>query len=174
MQPMHKKPGRAPQLANRADFPEDEVVAYDEAYELVEKYSAENEWSGGRPRADGEPYAYGYRVAWTNAPVLFHAFNEAAKVTTYRAGTPGWYLPADHELVELTLGFDSGYWVFHTGHTANAIVAGLRIEAMRCLRSGHEEGLTDDEALVVRFTRAVRDGEMTDELWDQMIQRIGE
>lgn len=173
MQPMHEKPGRAPKLADRDGVPEDELSVYDEAYELVLKYSADNEWSAGRPRVEGEPYAFSYRVAWTNAPILFSALNQAASVTTYLAGTPGYYQPADHELVEFTLGFDAGYWAFHAGHTANAIVAGVRTEALRSLRTGKEEGLTDDEKLIVRFTRAVRDGEMTDDLWNQMIERIG-
>ena len=173
MNPRHQKPRRAPRLAQRGEIPEDELADYDKALALVEKYSADDSWSGGRPKADGEPYAYSYRVAWTNAPALFSAFNEAASVTTYRAGTPGWYLPADHELVELTLGFDAGYWAFHAGHTANAVVAGVRYDAMRSLRNGDEDSLTADERMVVRFTRAVRDGEMTDELWEEMTNRIG-
>lgn len=172
MQPMFEKPGRAPTVPDRAEMPEDERSAYDKARELVEKYS-DGDWSATRPKAAGEPYAYSYRVAWTNAPLLYFALENAAKATVYQAGTPGYYLPADHELVEFTLGFDAGYWSFQTGHTADAIVAGVRIEALRCLRTGNEEGLTKDESLVVQFTRAVRDGEMTDELWTQMLSRIG-
>lgn len=173
MQKIYTKPARSPQLADRAKVPPEELEAYDRAYELVRKYSDDNAVSRARPYVGGEPYAQPYRIAWTNAPALCSAFLDAAWTTSRRAGKPGWYAPADHEMVDLVLGFDSGYWVFHAGHTANAIASGVRIEAMRALRNGEEESLTADELLVVTFIRAVRDGEMSDELWDRMLARIG-
>jgi hypothetical protein len=173
VQKIYTKPARSPQLADRARVPADELEAYDRAYELVLKYSDDNAVSRARPYVDGEPYAHPYRVAWTNAPALCSAFLDAAWTTSRRAGKPGWYAPADHEMVDLVLGFDSDYWVFHAGHTANAITSGIRIEAMRALRNGDEESLTAEELLVVTFIRAVRDGEMSDELWNQMLARIG-
>lgn len=173
MQEIYTKPARSPQLADRSKIPADELAAYDRAYSLVVKYSEDNSVARARPLVGGEPYAHPYRVAWTNAPALCSAFLDAAYVTSRRAGKPGWYEPADHEMVDMVLGFDSGYWVFHAGHTANAIACGLRIEAMRALRNGTEEQLTAEEALVVAFIRAVRDGQMTDELWTRMLARIG-
>jgi hypothetical protein len=173
VQKIYTKAARAPQLADRTTVPADELEAYDRAVELVRKYSDENSIARARPFVAGEPYAQPYRVAWTNAPALCSAFLDAAWITSRRAGKPGWYLPADHEMVDLVLGFDAEYMVFHAGHTANAVACGVRIAAMRALRHKEEHLLTAEEELVVTFIRAVRDGEMTDELWDQMLRRIG-
>jgi hypothetical protein len=173
VQQIYTKPARSPELGDRSKVPAAELAAYDRALALVEKYSQDNAVARARPLVGGEPYAHPYRVAWTNAPALCSAFLDAAYVTSRRAGKPGWYAPADHEMVDLVLGFDSGYWVFHAGHTANAIASGVRIEAMRALRNGTEEQLTQQEALQVAFIRAVRDGEMTDELWGRMLERVG-
>jgi hypothetical protein len=80
---------------------------------------------------------------------------------------------ADHELIDLVLGFDSGYWGLSGGHTPNAVSAGVRIEAIEALADGREEVLNDEERQQVEFIRAVRDGTMTDEIWQRMTERLG-
>ncbi len=170
---LHRTAKRVPPLADRSSIPEDALADYDRANEFVRKYSDENSVARSRPFVDGRPYAYDYRAAWTNAPRLATSLLDAAYTVNSYQGQPGWYSNADHEWIDFVLGFDSGYWVFHAGHTANAVTSGIRIEAIEALHDGREEDLTDDERQVVEFIRAVRDGAMTDEIWERMVERLG-
>ncbi|MCK5890281.1 hypothetical protein [Aeromicrobium sp.] len=173
MQEIYEKQARTPGLRDRSTVPQDELAAYDRALALVQKYSHENSVARSRPLVGGEPYALPYRVAWTNAPGIYSAFLDAAWTTSRRAGKPGWYRPSDHEWVDLVLGFDAGYLALHAGHTPNAISAGITIDAMRAVRDGQEDRLSEDDRLVVDFVRAARDGQMNDDLWQRMISRLG-
>ena len=163
--------GRIPTLAERDVIPADELDDYERTMAFVVKYSAGNSVSDARRYVDGEPYALSYRKAWTNAPRLKATLLDASYALTAYQGKRGWFSPADHEWIDLVLGFDSGYWAFHAGHTANAISAGIRLEAMEAIRDGCEDLLT--EAFVVRFIRGVRDGEITDDIWSAMSIRLG-
>jgi hypothetical protein len=87
--------------------------------------------------------------------------------------TVGGFSAADHEMIDLVLGFDSGYWGLHAGHVPNAITAGIRPEAIQALAEGREGDLTADESLQVEFIRKVRDGGMTDAIWQAMVERVG-
>ena len=51
--------------------------------------------------------------------------------------------------------------------------AGVRVEAIKALADGCEDDLNDEERQQVEFIRAVRDGTMTDEIWERMIERLG-
>jgi hypothetical protein len=164
---------RLPQLASRDEVPEDELRDYDRLMKYVEKYSSENAIAQARPLVDGQPYAYPYRVAFTNAPRLAMLLIDCAYGVNDMQGQAGMFSASDHEWIDLVLGCDSGYWAFHAGHTANAVTTGIRIEAIEALHGGREEEFTDDERQVVAFIRAVRDGTMTDEQWDAMTERLG-
>jgi hypothetical protein len=169
----HPTAKRLPPLAERSAIPEDALPDYDRAITFVTKYGEDNAVARARPLVDGRPYAYDYRVAWTNAPRLAMSLIDAAYTVNAYQGQPGWFSNADHEWIDLVLGFDSGYWVFHAGHTANALSSGVRVEAIEALRDGREQELTDDERQVIDFIRAVRDGTMSDEIWQGMIDRLG-
>lgn len=169
----HKTAGRLPSLALRTEAPEDELEEYDLALAAVRKYDEDNAVARARPLVDGQPYARGYWSAWTNAPRLYAVLRAAGQTVTAYQNRPGWFSAADHELIDLVLGFDSGYWAFHAGHTANAITSGVRIGAIEALRDGRGADLTPDERQVVEFIRAVCDGTVTDEIWAKMVARIG-
>jgi hypothetical protein len=170
----HRTAKRLPPPAERSSIPPDALYDFDRAMTYVQKYSEEgNSAARNRPWVDGRPYAYDYRTAFTQAPRLAMALVDACYVVNSYQGQPGWFSPSDHEWIDLVLGCDSGYWAFHAGHTANAAVTGVRIEAMRALHQGRDEDLTDEERQCVEFIRAVRDGGMTDEIWNRMTERLG-
>jgi hypothetical protein len=162
-----------PDIRPREEVPAEELGDYDIALEWIRKYSEENDVARARPVIDGKPYAYGYRVGWTHAPRLNSWLREATYGVMEYQGKRGWYSAADHEWIDLVLGFDSGYWGLHGGHTANAITSGIRVEAMEALRDDRLDDLTDDERQVVEFIRAVCNCAMTDEIWLGMVDRLG-
>jgi hypothetical protein len=168
-----KKQARAPQLADPNQVREDERAEYEQVVAQVAKYSPGNSVAAARPWIDGEPYLLPAWTGWSHAPKLFTTLWQLGRVVQANQGEPGGYKLVDHELLNIVLGTDSGYWSFHAGHTANSITAGVRIEAMEAIADGREEDLTDDERQQVEFIRAVRDLTMTDDIWNRMIERLG-
>jgi hypothetical protein len=164
---------RLPSIADRSTIESAELEDYDRAVRVIRRLSESYAAADARPRVDGRRYATASYGAWTNTPRLFGRWFDLGQELVALEGLPGRFSRADHEMLDLLLGFDSGYWCFHAGHTANAIAAGVRIEALEALDEGREDKLTDDERLQVHFIRAVRDGEMTDELWAAMVARVG-
>lgn len=121
----------------------------------------------------GEPYAVAYFRALANTPVLGEALARLGQVTMEVPGQEGTLSAADHEFADAVIAFDSGYTWLMAGHGPLAIKAGVRPEALEALRDGSEDDLTGDERQLVEFTRAVRDGKVTAEIWDRMVERLG-
>jgi hypothetical protein len=59
-------------------------------------------------------------------------------------------------------------------HIDDAISVGVRLEAIEAVRSGHEENLTEDEALLTRYIRQVLSGTVDDATWEKMFDRLGQ
>lgn len=167
-----KTAGRMPPMADRGDMPPSELDDYDYTADHARNWVARI--GDKRPRIDGEVYQRRYYEAWTNTPSLFKAMWSLGRVLQSEKCKPGQYGLTDHEMIDIVLAIDPpGYTVLLPGHTATAISAGIRIEAIEAIADGREEDLTDDERLQVEFIRAVRDTTMTDELWDRMVKRLG-
>jgi hypothetical protein len=164
---------RLPPLADPDDLPEEQREEYDAVMQTVSQYNGTTSVSQARNYVDGEPYAKGYWSALTQAPRVFTGLRAAGQSVQRSQGEPGSYRPSDHEWIDLILGFDSGYWGLFAGHTPNAITTGVEIDALLAVADGREEDLEDDDRQVVDFIRRVRDGEMTDEAWAAMIERVG-
>jgi hypothetical protein len=91
-----------------------------------------------------------------------------------KAGSePGTYSHADREWVDQVLGWDVRANHVFPLHIDDAISVGVRLEAIEALRSGHEENLTEDEALLTRYIRQVLAGTVDDETWDKILDRLG-
>jgi hypothetical protein len=163
--------GRMPSKAEPGDVRPDEVEAYEQAVAHAQRFF-ENIGSK-RPELDGQPYQLRYYEAWSNVPHLFVAFWALGRAVQAEKEKPGSYRMTDHEMIDIILSLDSGHGAFFPGHTATALSAGVRLEALEALAYGREEELTDDERLQVSFIRAVRDLTMTDELWNAMAERLG-
>jgi hypothetical protein len=90
-----------------------------------------------------------------------------------REGKPGTFSPADHQMIDMVLPLDAGYYSLVAFHTEEAIAGGIRIQAIEALRDHRDDLLNAEEKLQVGFIRAVRDGTMTDDMWDRMKTRLG-
>lgn len=122
---------------------------------------------------DGEPYGAAYFRALANSPVIGEALGRLGSSAMELPGNPNTLSAADHEFIDAIIAFDSGYTWLMAGHAPLAIKAGVRLEALEALRAGRENELTDDERDQVQFTRAIRDGTMTAELWERLSTRLG-
>lgn len=163
---------RTPGFAAKDDVPPEEHEDYDYAADHARNWVARI--GDLRPRIGGDVYQRRYYEAWTNTPSLFKAMWSLGRVLQSEKEKPGQYGLTDHEMIDIVLGLDPpGYTVLLPGHTATAVSAGVRVEAIEAIANGQEELLTDDERLQVEFIRAVRDMTMTDELWDRMVARLG-
>ena len=121
----------------------------------------------------GKPYGVDYFKALANTPVLGEALGRMGKAAMEVPGGENTLSDTDHELIDAVIAFDSGYNWLMGGHAALALKAGVRLEALEAIRKGNETDLTHDERQQVEFTRAVRDGKMTPQLWTGMIDRLG-
>jgi hypothetical protein len=170
MEAKHPDPARRrrPGVAKREELPADEWPQYDRLLELVRRGR-----ESSLPRtADGTAYGVPLWEAATNSPRVFGAlFFQLYAALDEQLGQT--YRLDDRELANIVLGTDAGYWVFHAGHTANALAAGVRRNALTALAEQRDDLLSKDEMLVVSFVRAVRDLRMTDELWQAMVDRLG-
>ena len=159
---------RLPKLPARETFAETERAHFDYMMERIK--------AGFGPTVEqvaGEPYGAPHFRAMTVSPYLAVQLSKLGYAVMSRQDQPQSFTQADHEMIDLVLPLDSGYWALLAGHTPAAIAGGIRIEAIRALRDRREELLTTDERQVVGFIRAVRDGTVTDDGWHGMVGRIG-
>jgi hypothetical protein len=148
-------------LPDRASIAPEEL----DDYELVVARTALRYSEYELPRA--------YFGAIANAPVLAGALVRLGRLV--REGQlRGAYSDADRELVDLALSKDLGFNAILTVHAPDALAVGVRPEAMKAIWEGSEESLTPDEAQVVDYARAVVAGEVTDQLHEGMVDRLGD
>lgn len=173
--PFTKHARRYPGAATIDQVPAEEAEDFEYTWANANRYKPGVPEADARLKPGGDNYAYSFYKAFTHAPGIFKAFMAGGRALQKHQGDPAWksYSVADHELIDLVIGFDSGYWGLHVSHTPNAITAGARIEAIEALADGREEELTDDERQLVSFIRGVRDLTLTDDEWDAMIERLG-
>jgi hypothetical protein len=159
---------RPPGLPNAAAIRPSDQSAYD--FMLTRVRGSEDAQIG---TIAGEPYGAAYFRALANAPVIGEALGRLGAVAMEVPGGEGTLSAADHEFADAVIAFDSGYTWLLAGHGPLAIKAGVRLEALEALRGDQEQELTDDERQQVEFTRAVRDGRVTAEIWEAMVRRLG-
>jgi hypothetical protein len=104
-----------------------------------------------------------------------YAANRKALSTLVRsAGERGnTYTHVDRELVDQVLMPHMKTNHVARVHIPDALASGVRLEAIEALRKGRDEDLTDDERVIVEFTRQVVDGTVTDESWNAIEKRMG-
>ena len=152
--------------------------AFDDAEDLA-AYDAVTEREVGlfkqfqHDEALGAPNVGEYWGALLNSPRMTAI---AAQMGTFvrTAGERGdSYAHWERELVDQVLSADWKTNVVQGLHVPDAVSAGVRLEAIEAIRYGHEEDLTDDEALLVRYIRALVSGTVDDELFAAMKERMG-
>jgi hypothetical protein len=127
----------------------------------------------GAVLVDGEPYGVPQYSALAVSPRNGACIIRFERILADRQGSPGTFTAYESELTYAVLALDSGYYAFLGGHIPRAVSAGVRVEALVALRDHKDIGLTKEELEHVTFIRAVRDGKMTDAIWESMRRRVG-
>lgn len=147
----------------RSDLAPDEWEIYDAA---IKKYHPDAE--------PGEDRHLGvYHGALLNSPAFSRLIELGGTTIRTRGEYPGTYSHADRALVDNVLAADLGTNCILIHHIPEGLAVGVRLAAVKALRYGREEELTEDERFLVEFVRAVASGTTSDELWDRMVDRIG-
>jgi hypothetical protein len=148
---------------DRETIPEHELEAFDAV--------VQRQRNRGRLDADGR--VPGYFGALMNSPAMAQHLSDFGRTVRSAADRPGTFSLADREWVDMVLSSD---WKSNTvleAHIPDALVRGVRLDAIIALREGREHDLTDDERLLATYIRRVRDGAVDDELWERMQARLG-
>ena len=172
-QELLKRAKRIPKLPDRSSIPEQELVAYDIVAARSASFNKYTQPSGTVDLVDGEPYAVSEWAAYAVSPLLGAHMSWCGPVVDHEEGRPGGISHLQHELIDQTLSLDSGYYFWLAGHTPGVVAAGVRISALEALRDHRDALLSTDEMQSVQFLRAVRDGAMTDEIWQRMRTTMG-
>lgn len=152
---------RLPQLPPREAIPESLL----EDYDFVVNRQARL-WASAPGNSD--PY-FG---ALLNSPPMAATLARLGRMM--REGqVRGTYSDSDREFVDMVLSVDLGYNAILALHLPDALAVGVRIEAIEALWHRREQELTEDEALLARFIRAVVGGAVDDPLFASIRERMG-
>lgn len=147
----------------RADLDDDGQQAYDAS---VARHVA-----GATP---GEEHDVGaYHGALLHSPAFSRLLELGGQTVRTRGLDPDTYSHSDREFVDQVLSADLKTNCINGLHIPDGVAAGVRLDAIKALRHGHEEDLTEEEAFLTAFVRGCVNGTMTDELWDRMVERLG-
>ena len=158
----------------RAGFGDEELDAYDAV--LARMVPMRNTVPGLEPTFDeeiGAPDVGEYWGALLHSPLLAAITIQMGRFVRTAADRGGSYSHADREFVDQVLAADWRTNVVQGHHVPDAVSTGVRIEAIEALRAGRDENLTDDERLLATFIRATVAGEVDDDLFARMRQRLG-
>jgi hypothetical protein len=124
---------------------------------------------------DGQPYGVAHMSALGFSPKIGVKISgkDGLNRVTDSQDKPGSFTSADHEAVDMVLPLDSGYYGLLVFHTTRGLSNNLSVQTIEALRDHRDDLIHPDDRLRVQFVRAVRDGEMTDELWTQMQSKLG-
>jgi alkylhydroperoxidase family enzyme len=152
-------PKRLPTPPGREDVDPAELDDYDFVSQRTQKRYSEY----ATPKA--------YFGALMNSPPLAAALVRLG-ILVRQGELRGSYSDAERELVDIVLGTDWGYNGIFTVHIPDAIAVGVRPEAIEAIRSGREDELLPEERQIVEYARAVVTGEVTDERYAAMCERM--
>jgi hypothetical protein len=121
----------------------------------------------------GGPDVGDYWGALLNSPRMTAIAGDMGNFVRTAGERPGGYAHWERELVDQVLSADWKTNVVQGLHIGDAVSTGVRLEAIEAIRYGHEEDLTEDERLLVKYIRAVVSGTVDDQLFAAMQERLG-
>jgi hypothetical protein len=159
---------RPPAQPKRDEIAGDELEAYEAVTARFRRARADRP-DEVRFADDAGPY-FGSLL---NSPPLAQVLSQFGSIVRRAGERPDTYSHSDREFVDQVLSSDWHTGVIQFTHIPDGLAAGVRMEAIEALRGGREGELTDDERLLARYIRAVCNGEVTDELYDEIEERLG-
>jgi hypothetical protein len=161
---------RMPRMPDRSMISADELDAYDQMKARVDSFAKR-----GTRMIDGQPYGVAHMSALGFSPKIGIKISgkDGLNRVTDNQDKPGSFTSAEHEIVDMVLPLDSGYYGLLVFHTAGGLSDHLNVQTIEALRDHRDDLIHPDDELRVQFVRAVRDGRMTDEIWTRMQEKLG-
>jgi hypothetical protein len=159
---------RPPVQPTRDEIPDQERDAYDAVIVRMRKMA-------GLPDAPPEEHmpVGTYFGALLNSPLMTQIVAQMGTFVRTAGNRPNTYSHADREFVDQVLSVDFKTNVVQGVHIADAVGVGVRLEAIEALRYGHEEDLNDDEQLLARWIRQVVNGQVDNDTYNAIEERLG-
>jgi hypothetical protein len=159
---------RPPVQPTRDEIPDQERDAYDAVIARMRKMA-------GLPEAPPEEHmpVGTYFGALLNSPLMTQIVAQMGTFVRTAGNRPNTYSHADREFVDQVLSVDFKTNVVQGVHIADAVGVGVRLEAIEALRYGHEEDLNDDEQLLARWIRQVVNGQVDNDTYNAIEERLG-
>ena len=159
---------RPPPAPNRDDLPADEIAAYDRTVERISGYSEARKWGAGPGGI--QPY---YAIL-LNSPDLADHISGIPAVIRRRAAKAKTGLTDKHlEWADLVAARDMNWnRAFHS-HVGEALAAGVRLEAIKALRTGRTDALTPEERNLAEYIGKVQTGAVTDDDYAGIVTLFG-
>jgi hypothetical protein len=158
---------RMPAKPSREDFSPEEQADWDAFYERYLRVAVEKKDHKYRHRIAGGFFGL------MCSPGLADALTYMGAKVMQHQGRADSFTPYDHELIDQVLSYDSGHWGLIANHAPWAVASGISIETIEALRDGREDELSESDRQVIAYIRGVRDGTVTDEMWEGMVERYG-
>lgn len=159
---------RPPEQPKRSEVPSEELEAFDTVIARMRRMAG----MGDGP-VDDDFKAGTYFGALLNSPSMCQIVAQMGTFVRTAGNREGTYSHADREFVDQILSKDWKTNVVQGVHVADALGVGVRLEAIEAIRFGHEEDLNDDEQLLAKWIRQVVSGQVDDETYAAMEQRLG-
>ena len=137
---------------------------YDEFEKILPAAAAE-----GLPGDRIQPY-FG---ALLNSPLIADHISELGVVHRTRGERSDSYTHADREWADMVLSQEMGCNMVYVVHMPDAVAVGVRPEAIKALREGRYEDMTPEERQLAEYVRAVLDGQVTEEMFKGVQERLG-
>lgn len=114
-----------------------------------------------------------YMGAMLNSPLIMGLISDLGAVFRSRGERDDSFSHADREWVDLVLSEELKCWGVYYSHMYDAVAVGVRVGAIRALRSGCDEDLEPAEFLKARFIRQVARGTVTSESYQRIVELFG-
>lgn len=164
---------RPPKQPQRADVAPEERVYWDRAVRRQTGDPVPEQYDVGGGRALRVPASGSYFGALMTSPWLGALASEMGTFVRNASNRPYTYTHAQREIVDQVLCADMKTNIVLVGHIQDALATGVRMEAIKAIRYGHEEDLDDEERLLVKYIRQVISGTVDDETWDAVEELFG-
>jgi hypothetical protein len=159
---------RPPQQPKRSEIESDELEAYDEVIARMRRVFRAEDATSTEDFDAGD-----YFGALLTSPPMCAIASRMGRFVRSAGNRDNTYSHADREFVDQVLSADWKTNVIQSVHITDAVVEGVRLEAIEALRYGHEKDLTDEERLLAKFIRQVISGAVDDESYAWIESRMG-
>lgn len=146
----------------------DEMAAED--LELYD-YAVSRQYPDAEPGAERDLGAY--HGTLLNSPAYARLFEMAGETVRMRGEDPDSYSQRDRAFVDHVLSAELNTNAVLAHFITEGLSLGIDLPTQRAVREGRDDGLSDDDRFLAAYIRATVRGELTDQLWDRMIERLG-